>query len=111
MSNCCTASRWLACPVGMGLLMWFMARGQRKSPVDTGDQQVGQLRAEVEQARPVAVRAGTRPELDRQIAELRTEVRGCGPRRLRYDRADAGIRRRSRAISWRRCATRSAPGG
>jgi len=39
----------LACPVGMGLLMWFMARGQRKSPVDTGDQQVGQLRAEVEQ--------------------------------------------------------------
>jgi len=39
----------LACPVGMGLMMWFMARGQRKNPADTDDQQVAQLRAEVEQ--------------------------------------------------------------
>jgi hypothetical protein len=40
----------LACPVGMGLMMWMMMRGQRTTSGDTsGEQQVAQLRAEIDE--------------------------------------------------------------
>jgi hypothetical protein len=43
----------LACPVGMGLMMWFMMRPHRQTS-DTGrdtDAEVARLRAEVDQLR------------------------------------------------------------
>ena len=53
----------LACPVGMGLIMWIMMRSQRKSDGDASGQQVAQLRAEIDRLK--AERA-TRPVKDGQ---------------------------------------------
>jgi hypothetical protein len=36
----------LACPVGMGLMMWLMAKGMRKGPEQTVEPSVEKLRAE-----------------------------------------------------------------
>lgn len=41
----------LACPVGMGLMMFFMMRGKKSDRPDPREQEVARLRAEVDQLR------------------------------------------------------------
>ncbi|MGY4544426.1 hypothetical protein ACVWY0_004371 [Arthrobacter sp. UYNi723] len=52
----------LACPVGMGLMMWFMMRGRKDSPPSSPpaatDAELARLRAEVDQLRAAQRDAG-----------------------------------------------------
>lgn len=48
MDSLLLAAAVLACPVGMGLMMWFMMRGQRDGADTDKRAEVEQLRAEVD---------------------------------------------------------------
>lgn len=55
----------LACPVGMGLMMWFMMRGMKQTPAaasdhDAHDAELTRMRAEIDQLRAAEQRAETR---------------------------------------------------
>lgn len=47
----------LACPVGMGLMMWFMARGHRRRQPEPKDMSVTELKAEQRRLDTELVRA------------------------------------------------------
>lgn len=54
MTEALYALALLACPVGMGLMMWFMMRGSKSSPAQEkplDDAELVKLRAEVDQLR------------------------------------------------------------
>lgn len=51
----------LACPVGMGLMMWFMMRGMDKAPAvaPAQDAELARMRAEIDQLRAAERRSTT----------------------------------------------------
>lgn len=65
----------LACPVGMGLMMWMMMRGQR-----SGTRASGAPASGTDEPAP-----GAGPDRATEIAELRTEIE-----RLKADRVARG---------------------
>lgn len=63
MSEALYALALLACPVGMGLMMWFMMRGSRSAPAQakpTEEAELVRLRAEVDQLRAAEREDGSR---------------------------------------------------
>ena len=66
MESILLALALLACPVGMGLMMWFMAKGMRKDPAA----EQPRVAASVEQLREEHRRLGAELErLDGQAGE------------------------------------------
>ena len=67
MSEALFALVLLACPVGMGLMMWFMMRGKKDSspsfPLPATDAELTRLRAEVDQLRAGQRDAGQNPSM------------------------------------------------
>lgn len=64
-----TSLALLACPIGMGLMMWLMMRGQRKDQPKAShgqEAEIVRLRAEVDQ-----LRAAERDSRDRQTGPTR----------------------------------------
>jgi hypothetical protein len=65
----------LACPVGMGLMMWFMSRGMRRTDRDdrTSDaSSLASLRAEqAELEREIVRREASRPRDDELVRSAR----------------------------------------
>lgn len=67
MSEALLALAVLACPVGMGVMMWFMMRGGKSSspsapaPSPATETELTKLRAEVDQLRAGARDAGQNP--------------------------------------------------
>jgi len=63
MQTLLVAAAVLACPVGMGLMMWMMMRGQGKDTAASEDhasqQEVQALRAEIEQLKAQRANNGT----------------------------------------------------
>ncbi len=73
MTEALYALALLACPLGMGLMMWFMMRGGGKAPAttppahpSTSDTELAQLRAEVDQMR--AARGDRRDDVGHRSA-------------------------------------------
>jgi len=69
MSQVFYALAVLACPVGMGLMMWLMMRGGKKKPADTTastatEAEVAQLRANLDR-----LRASRAPEVPVDIVD------------------------------------------
>ncbi len=58
-----TALALLACPVGMGLMMWFMARGGRHRHADPRAMSVTELEAEHQRLGSELARAERREEV------------------------------------------------
>lgn len=65
MESLITSLALLACPVGMGLMMWFMMRGNRRQQAPPHEMSLTELRAEHERLGAEMERASARKEAHR----------------------------------------------